>query len=106
MKLVFGLNVLKRVKTNPGQAGKPVWDSTNARELIQYSINKGYKIFGFELGNEENEVPMHLVLANGRQSLCFRELLLREPRSELTTTLATHAGVHGKRDGHAELCSP
>lgn len=56
MKLVFGLNVLKRNHAGNGQLGKPAWDPTNARELMQYSISKGYKIFGFELGNEENEV--------------------------------------------------
>ena len=44
-ELIFGLNVFLvkdwRLKT---------WDSSNARELIQYTLNKGYKV-AWELGN-------------------------------------------------------
>ena len=44
-ELIFGLNALLvkdwRLKT---------WDSSNAQELIQYTLNKGYKV-AWELGN-------------------------------------------------------
>ncbi|GAB5356852.1 hypothetical protein AAMO2058_000324100 [Amorphochlora amoebiformis] len=45
--LVFGLNDLKR-KDNS-------FDPSNVKELLQYSIKHGYRIWGLELGNELNE---------------------------------------------------
>ncbi|XP_060590905.1 heparanase-like [Ruditapes philippinarum] len=46
--LIFDLNSLLR---------KPdgVWDSTNAIELINYTVQSGYKMGGWELGNEPDE---------------------------------------------------
>lgn len=43
--LIFGLNVFLR---NPWPNGS--WDTTNAEELMRYSISKGYDI-NWELGN-------------------------------------------------------
>jgi heparanase 1 len=31
------------------------WDSSNARDLLAYSIKAGYRIHGLELGNELNK---------------------------------------------------
>ncbi|XP_020595440.1 heparanase-like protein 3 [Phalaenopsis equestris] len=49
---IFGLNALNgRVPLQDGSLGGP-WNHTNAASLIRYSANKGYNIFGWELGNE------------------------------------------------------
>uniref|UniRef100_A0A804R1M5 Heparanase-like protein 3 n=1 Tax=Zea mays TaxID=4577 RepID=A0A804R1M5_MAIZE len=51
-KVVFGLNALNgRVPLPDGSMGGP-WDYTNAASLIRYTANKGYRIHGWELGNE------------------------------------------------------
>ncbi|MQM03874.1 hypothetical protein Taro_036663 [Colocasia esculenta] len=50
--VIFGLNALNgRVKLKDGSFGAP-WNSTNAASLIRYTVNKGYTIRGWELGNE------------------------------------------------------
>ncbi|KAG6527660.1 hypothetical protein ZIOFF_009786 [Zingiber officinale] len=50
--IIFGLNALNgRVKQSDGSVGGP-WNYTNAASLIRYTVNKGYTIFGWELGNE------------------------------------------------------
>ncbi|CAN6179096.1 unnamed protein product [Urochloa humidicola] len=51
-KIVFGLNALNgRVPLPDGSMGGP-WDYTNAASLIRYTVNRGYQIHGWELGNE------------------------------------------------------
>ncbi|XP_050236239.1 heparanase-like protein 2 isoform X2 [Mercurialis annua] len=54
VKLTFSLNALiGKKKANDGTinwVGK--WDSNNARDLIKYTISKGYNIDSYELGNE------------------------------------------------------
>nr|XP_022337561.1 heparanase-like [Crassostrea virginica] len=45
--IIFDLNVLKRTKDDK-------WNSTNARELMNYTQKKGYRMAGWELGNEPN----------------------------------------------------
>ncbi|KAF8400586.1 hypothetical protein HHK36_013885 [Tetracentron sinense] len=50
--VIFGLNALNgRVIKSDGSAVGP-WNSTNAESLIRYTVNKGYAIHGWELGNE------------------------------------------------------
>lgn len=50
--LAFGLNALIGRKRMPnGVMGGP-WDSSNARDFIQYTVDHGYKINAWELGNE------------------------------------------------------
>ncbi|KAF8393125.1 hypothetical protein HHK36_021366 [Tetracentron sinense] len=50
--IVFGLNALNgRVIKSDGSAVGP-WSTTNAEALIRYTVNKGYSIRGWELGNE------------------------------------------------------
>ncbi|WAR21373.1 HPSE-like protein [Mya arenaria] len=44
--LIFDLNVLLRTNDH--------WNPTNAMELMNYTIKKGYKMAGWELGNEPN----------------------------------------------------
>ncbi|KAL9226750.1 hypothetical protein vseg_002524 [Gypsophila vaccaria] len=50
--VTFGLNALagRTVKSNGWTTG--AWDHTNAEFLIKYTVNKGYNIHGWELGNE------------------------------------------------------
>jgi len=49
VRMIFGLNEVKRLQRDRG-----TWDPENARKLLQYSIDKKYKIWGLELGNELN----------------------------------------------------
>uniref|UniRef100_A0A1D1YUR1 Heparanase-like protein 3 n=1 Tax=Anthurium amnicola TaxID=1678845 RepID=A0A1D1YUR1_9ARAE len=50
--IIFGLNALNgRVPLKDGSLGGP-WNSTNAASLMRYTVNKGYTIHGWELGNE------------------------------------------------------
>ncbi|XP_038971911.1 heparanase-like protein 3 isoform X4 [Phoenix dactylifera] len=50
--IIFGLNALNgRVHLPGGSLGGP-WNSTNAASFIHYTVNKGYTIHGWELGNE------------------------------------------------------
>ncbi|CAN6245728.1 unnamed protein product [Urochloa humidicola] len=51
-KIIFGLNALNgRVPMPDGSLGGP-WNYTNAASFIRYTVNKGYDIHGWELGNE------------------------------------------------------
>ncbi|EES05967.1 hypothetical protein BDA96_04G356700 [Sorghum bicolor] len=51
-KVIFGLNALTgRVPMPDGSLGGP-WNYTNAASFIRYTVNKGYDIHGWELGNE------------------------------------------------------
>ncbi|KAJ4816412.1 Heparanase-like protein 3 [Rhynchospora pubera] len=51
-KIYFGLNALYgRIPMSDGSYGGS-WDSSNAASLIRYTVNKGYTIHGWELGNE------------------------------------------------------
>jgi hypothetical protein len=48
--VLFGLNALIGRKRMPnGVMGGP-WDSSNARDFIQYTVDHGYKINAWELG--------------------------------------------------------
>jgi hypothetical protein len=38
---VFDINILKRIDRSDGIN---VWDSTNAKELLDYTTKKGYKV--------------------------------------------------------------
>ncbi|KAK9207870.1 hypothetical protein WN944_000219 [Citrus x changshan-huyou] len=50
--VTFGLNALRgRIIQSDGSA-RGAWDSSNAESLMRYTVNKGYKIYGWELGNE------------------------------------------------------
>ncbi|KAJ6795046.1 heparanase-like protein 3 [Iris pallida] len=50
--IIFGLNALNgRIPLADGSFGGP-WNSTNAAALIRYTVNKGYSVHGWELGNE------------------------------------------------------
>ncbi|KAL0903389.1 hypothetical protein M5K25_027765 [Dendrobium thyrsiflorum] len=50
--VIFGLNALNgRVPMSDGSVGGP-WNYTNAASLIRYTVNKGYTVSGWELGNE------------------------------------------------------
>ncbi|KAH9289644.1 hypothetical protein KI387_033761, partial [Taxus chinensis] len=50
--VAFGLNALNgRKEASKGVLGGP-WDSTNAYDFIQYTVDHGYQINAWELGNE------------------------------------------------------
>ncbi|XP_021769385.1 heparanase-like protein 3 [Chenopodium quinoa] len=50
--VTFGLNALTGRTINPDGSTKGAWDPSNAESLIRYTVNKGYSIYGWELGNE------------------------------------------------------
>ncbi|KAF3431554.1 hypothetical protein FNV43_RR26285 [Rhamnella rubrinervis] len=54
VKVTFGLNALAGRQQSPADKVLWVgdWDPRNSRDLIEYSISKGYKIDSYELGNE------------------------------------------------------
>ncbi|XP_020081361.1 heparanase-like protein 3 [Ananas comosus] len=50
--IIFGLNALNgRVPMPDGSLGGP-WNYSNAASFIRYTVNRGYTIHGWELGNE------------------------------------------------------
>ncbi|GER49746.1 glucuronidase 3 [Striga asiatica] len=49
--VIFGLNALHGKSIHGNTATGP-WDSSNAASLIRYTVEKGYKVYGWELGNE------------------------------------------------------
>ncbi|KAF3775875.1 Heparanase-like protein 2 [Nymphaea thermarum] len=50
--VTFGLNALAgRQKTSDGLWNGP-WDSSNARDFVQYTVLKGYNVDSWEFGNE------------------------------------------------------
>ncbi|CDP10485.1 unnamed protein product [Coffea canephora] len=51
-EIIFGLNALngRRIRSDGSAVG--AWDSSNAEAFIRYTVEKGYNIYGWELGNE------------------------------------------------------
>ncbi|KMT18980.1 hypothetical protein BVRB_2g030780 isoform A [Beta vulgaris subsp. vulgaris] len=50
--VTFGLNALAGRTMNSDGSAVGAWDPSNAESLLRYTINKGYNIYGWELGNE------------------------------------------------------
>ncbi|XVF35627.1 hypothetical protein REPUB_Repub18cG0162400 [Reevesia pubescens] len=50
--VVFGLNALNGKTIGSDGSAVGAWNSSNAESLIRYTVNKGYTIHGWELGNE------------------------------------------------------
>ncbi|XP_038678937.1 heparanase-like protein 2 [Tripterygium wilfordii] len=52
--ITFGLNALYGKQKDHNEKGLWIgdWDTTNSRDLMNYTISKGYKIDSYELGNE------------------------------------------------------
>ncbi|XP_065851151.1 heparanase-like protein 3 [Euphorbia lathyris] len=50
--VIFGLNALNGRKMISGGSAVGAWDPSDAESLIRYTVNKGHKIHGWELGNE------------------------------------------------------
>ena len=48
--VIFGLNALngKSIRSDGSAVG--AWDSVNAKSFMRYTVGKGYKIYGWELG--------------------------------------------------------
>ncbi|KAK3029878.1 hypothetical protein RJ639_038675 [Escallonia herrerae] len=51
-KVIFGLNALSGRTVGSDGLAVGAWNSSNAESLIRYTVNKGYAIHGWELGNE------------------------------------------------------
>ncbi|XP_047339567.1 heparanase-like protein 3 [Impatiens glandulifera] len=51
-KVIFGLNALNGKTIGIDGSAIGAWNSTNAESFISYTVNKGYIIHGWELGNE------------------------------------------------------
>lgn len=51
LEIVFGLNNFKGW-ADQGNENHSLWDSSNARELIRYTLEMNYPVTGWELGNE------------------------------------------------------
>ncbi|KAI3522707.1 hypothetical protein L1887_00706 [Cichorium endivia] len=51
-KVIFGLNALSDRSINTDGSVIGPWNSTNAEALMKYTIDKGFTIHGWELGNE------------------------------------------------------
>jgi heparanase 1 len=53
-RIVFTLAYIRHTRDASGQNDQHDWDSTNARQLLQYTAQSKYAstVFGFELGNE------------------------------------------------------
>ncbi|KAK6174423.1 hypothetical protein SNE40_017702 [Patella caerulea] len=67
--LIYDLNIA------PRKNGK--WDPTNTIDLLKYTAEKGYKVYGLELGNEINISPQFHVSAaqSGQDFLALKRLL-------------------------------
>ncbi|KAI5679624.1 hypothetical protein M9H77_00851 [Catharanthus roseus] len=50
--IIFGLNALNGRSLRSDGSAVGNWDSSNAESLIRYTVEKGYTIHGWELGNE------------------------------------------------------
>ncbi|KAF5748161.1 hypothetical protein HS088_TW04G00111 [Tripterygium wilfordii] len=50
--VIFGLNALSGRKIGSDGSVIEAWNSSNAESLLRYTVNKGYPIYGWELGNE------------------------------------------------------
>ncbi|GLT77136.1 hypothetical protein SLA2020_487480 [Shorea laevis] len=50
--VVFGLNALNGRTVGPNGNAVGAWNSSNAESLLRYTVNNGFKIHGWELGNE------------------------------------------------------
>ncbi|XP_017238986.1 heparanase-like protein 3 [Daucus carota subsp. sativus] len=50
--VIFGLNALNGRTVMPDGSRVGAWDTTNAKSFIEYTVQKNYKIYGWELGNE------------------------------------------------------
>ncbi|GLU01282.1 hypothetical protein SLE2022_185940 [Rubroshorea leprosula] len=50
--VVFGLNALNGRTIDSHGKAVGAWNSSNAESLLRYTVNNGYKIHGWELGNE------------------------------------------------------
>ncbi|KQK19345.1 heparanase-like protein 3 [Brachypodium distachyon] len=64
--IVFGLNALNgRVRLPDGSMGGD-WDISNAASFIRYTVSKGYKIHGWELGNELSGTGVGVRIGSGQ----------------------------------------
>ncbi|GAB2289156.1 hypothetical protein Dimus_023459 [Dionaea muscipula] len=50
--IIFGLNALAGRKVQADGSAAGAWDPSNAATLIRYTVEKGFSIHGWELGNE------------------------------------------------------
>ncbi|XP_046326167.1 hyaluronoglucuronidase-like isoform X2 [Haliotis rufescens] len=97
-KMIFGINAKKRDGAE--------WDPLNALVLLKYTADKGYPIYGFELGNEPDIFPKSVspeqlgddfaVLQRELESLPFGKSLIIGPD---TTGVGQYVDDFLKGDG-------
>ncbi|KAK9079506.1 hypothetical protein SSX86_001178 [Deinandra increscens subsp. villosa] len=51
-RVIFGLNALSHRQVNNDGSVVGPWNSSNAEELMKYTVDKGFPVHGWELGNE------------------------------------------------------
>ncbi|KAK1429643.1 hypothetical protein QVD17_11857 [Tagetes erecta] len=51
-RVIFGLNALSHREVNTDGSVVGPWNSSNAESLMKYTVDKGFTIHGWELGNE------------------------------------------------------
>ncbi|KAI3467996.1 hypothetical protein Pfo_024659 [Paulownia fortunei] len=51
-KIIFGLNALTGRTIGSDGTATGAWNSSNAESLVRHTVNSGYSIHGWELGNE------------------------------------------------------
>ncbi|KAK5851491.1 hypothetical protein PBY51_023038 [Eleginops maclovinus] len=85
LDLIFGLNALLRTPEN-------IWNSSNARSLLQYCESRGYQM-DWELGNEPNSYEKKAGVRVDGNQLGEDFSRLREMMSQ--SKLYQHAGLYG-----------
>lgn len=54
--MIFGLNALSGRSIGTDGMATGAWNSSDAEHLIQYTVNKGYNIHGWELGKSQQRI--------------------------------------------------
>lgn len=84
--IIFTLNAGKASR-NEG-----IWESTNARQLISYTIEKDYPVRVWEFGNEPNAFPYFQGFSVSEETYCVDALNLRSVLDELGSDAKLAAG--------------
>ena len=67
--IIFGLNALNGRSIQSDGSAVGAWDSTNAKSFMRYTVGKGYKIYGWELG--KNALHSYMLIC-----ILYRKMLM------------------------------